>query len=50
MVKKANGKWWMCADYTNMNKACPNDSYPSPSIDKLVDSASGNEVLSLMDA
>ena len=27
MVKKSNGKWRMCVDYTNMNKACPKDPY-----------------------
>ncbi|XP_057449674.1 uncharacterized protein LOC130740954 [Lotus japonicus] len=50
MVKKANGKWRMCVDYTDLNNAYPKDSYPLPSIDKLVDGASGNELLSLMDA
>ena len=33
MVKKANGKWRMCMDFTNLNKACPKDSYPLPCID-----------------
>ena len=28
MVKKANGKWRMCVDFTDLNKACPKDSYP----------------------
>ena len=37
MVKKANGKWRMCADFTNLNKACPKDSYPLPRVDVLVD-------------
>jgi hypothetical protein len=23
LVKKKNGKWWMCVDYTSLNKACP---------------------------
>jgi len=41
LVKKANGKWRMCVDFTDLNKACPKDSYPLPSIDALVDSASG---------
>ncbi|GKV02599.1 hypothetical protein SLEP1_g15017 [Rubroshorea leprosula] len=50
LVKKANGKWRMCIDYTNLNDACPKDCYPMPNIDKLVESASGNERLSLLDA
>ena len=27
LVKKADGKWRMCADFTDLNKACPKDSY-----------------------
>ena len=50
MVKKANGKWRMCTDYTSLNEHCPKDCYPLPSIDKLVDGASGNAMLSLMEA
>ncbi|XP_075663054.1 uncharacterized protein LOC142632557 [Castanea sativa] len=29
MVKKSNEKLRMCVDFTNLNKACPTDSYPS---------------------
>jgi len=50
LVKKANGKWRMCVDFTYLNKACPKDSYPLPSIDALVDSASGCKMLSFLDA
>ncbi|GKV42235.1 hypothetical protein SLEP1_g49664 [Rubroshorea leprosula] len=50
LVKKANGKWQMCIDYTNLNQACPKDCYPMPNIDKLVKAVSGNERLSLLDA
>ncbi|XP_068500838.1 uncharacterized protein [Phaseolus vulgaris] len=50
LVKKANGKWRMCVDFTDLNKACPKDSYQLPSIDALVDSASGCEMLSFLDA
>ncbi|GKV11062.1 hypothetical protein SLEP1_g22348 [Rubroshorea leprosula] len=50
LVKKANGKWRMCIDYTNLNQACPKDYYPMPNIDELVEAASGNERLSLLDA
>ena len=37
-------------DFTDLNKACPKDSYPLPSIDALVDSASGGKLLSFLDA
>ncbi|RDX96592.1 hypothetical protein CR513_20731, partial [Mucuna pruriens] len=50
MVRKANGKWRMCTDYTDLNKACPKDSYPLPGIDRLVDNVAGFTFLSFMDA
>jgi len=50
LVKKANGNWRMCVDYTDLNKACPRDAYPLPNIDRLVDGAAGNKVLSVLDA
>lgn len=49
MVKKASGKWRMCIDYTDLNKACPKDSHPLPNIDGL-DGASGHTMLSFLDA
>jgi len=50
LVKKANEKWRMCVDFTDLNKACPKDSYPLPSIDALVDSASGCRLLNFLNA
>ncbi|RDX82662.1 hypothetical protein CR513_36514, partial [Mucuna pruriens] len=50
MVKKSNGWWRMCTDYTDLNKACPKDPYPLPSIDRLVDGVSGYTLLNFMDA
>jgi hypothetical protein len=50
MVKKANNKWQMCVDFTDLNKACPKDSYPFPKIDRLVDSTARYEFLSFLDA
>ena len=50
MVKKANRKWRMCVDFTDLNKACSKDSYPLPRIDQLVDSTAGHRLLSFIDA
>ena len=49
MVKKANGKWRMCVDFTDLNKACPKDSYLLPRVDILVDSTTRHQLLSFME-
>jgi hypothetical protein len=38
LVRKKNGKWRMCLDYTSLNKACPKDLFPLPRIDQVVNS------------
>ncbi|KAK0600228.1 hypothetical protein LWI29_012865 [Acer saccharum] len=50
LVKKKNNQWRMCVDFTDLNKACPKDSFPLPRIDQLVDATAGHETLSFMDA
>ena len=50
LVKKANSKWRLCIDFTDINRACPKDSFPLPRIDLIVDSTAGHELLSFMDA
>ena len=50
LVKKANGKWRLCIDFTDINKSCPKDSFPLPRIDLIVDATAGHELLSFMDA
>ncbi|XP_015947400.1 uncharacterized protein LOC107472389 [Arachis duranensis] len=50
LVKKHNGRWRMCVDYSDLNKACPKDCFPLPNIDALVDAAAGYRYLSFMDA
>ena len=49
LVKKANGKLRMCVDFTDLNKACPKDSFPLPRIDQLVDFTTGHKLLTFMD-
>ena len=49
LVKKANGKWRMCVDFTDLNKACSKDSFLLPRIDQLVDSIVGHKLLTFMD-
>ena len=50
LVKKANDKWRLCIDFTDINRACPKDSFPLPRIDLIVDATSSHELLSFMDA
>jgi hypothetical protein len=42
MVKKANGKWRMCIDFTNLNKACPKDEFPLPKMPEGLKNAGGS--------
>ena len=49
LVKKKNGEWRMCVDYTDLNKHCPMDPFPLPRIDQVVDSTAGCVLLSFLD-
>lgn len=49
LVKKANGQWQVCVDFTDLNKAYSKDCFPLPRIDQLVDSTAGHQLLSFMD-
>ena len=40
----------MCVDFTDLNKACPKNSFPLPRIDQLVDSTARHKLLMFMDA
>ncbi|XP_059441920.1 uncharacterized protein LOC132174250 [Corylus avellana] len=50
LVKKSSGKWKMCVDFTDLNKACSKDSFPLPCIGALVDSTARYGLLSFIDA
>ncbi|CAH9054188.1 unnamed protein product [Cuscuta epithymum] len=49
-AKGKKAKWRVCVDFTDLNKACPKDSFPMPHIDVLADATAGHEMLSFMDA
>ena len=50
VVPKKGGKWRVCVDYTDLNDACPKDSFPLPRIDQIVDASAGHGMLSSLDA
>ena len=41
VVSKKGGRWHVCVDYTDLNEACPKDSFPLPRIDQIVDATVG---------
>ena len=49
VVKKKNGKWRVCVDFTDLNKACPKDPFPLPRIDQLVDTTVSYPQMSFLD-
>ena len=48
LVLKSNGKWRTCINFTNLNKACPKDNFPSLWIDQFVDATTRHDLLSFM--
>ncbi|GJU94925.1 reverse transcriptase domain-containing protein [Tanacetum coccineum] len=50
MVKKHDSSWRMCVDFTDLNKACPQDCYPLPEIDWKVESLCGYPFKCFLDA
>ena len=50
VVKKKTGKWRMCVDFTDLDRACPKDPFPMPRIDQLVDATVGHPRMNFLDA
>ncbi|XP_075644943.1 uncharacterized protein LOC142615918 [Castanea sativa] len=50
VVKKKSGKWRVCVDFTNLNRACPKDPFSMPKIDQLVDATCGHPRMSFLNA
>ena len=49
-MPKKWGKERMCVDFTNLDKACPQDPFPLPRIDQIVDTTAECGLLCSLDA
>ena len=49
VVKKKNGKWRVCVNFTDLNKTCPKDPFLMPRMDQLVDATVGHPWISFLD-
>ena len=50
VMKKKSGKWQVCVDFTDLNKAFPKDPFPLPQIDQLMDAIASHPQMSFLDA
>ena len=49
IVPNKNGKWRICVDYRELNKAMQKDHFPLPFIDQVIDTLVGNIFFSFLD-
>jgi hypothetical protein len=49
MVKNSNGKWRMCNDFIDLNKACPKEAFPLTRINSLIDATTNLKLMRLLD-
>jgi hypothetical protein len=49
LVQKKDGRWCVCVDFRDHNRATPKDEYPMPVAETLINAAAGHKILSFMD-
>jgi hypothetical protein len=47
--QKKDGRWRVCVDFRDLNRAAPKDEYPMPVTETLINAAAGHKILSFMD-
>jgi hypothetical protein len=48
-VQKKDGRWRVCVDFRDLNRATPKDEYPMPIAETLINATADNKILSFMD-
>ena len=48
-VQKKDGRWRVCVDFRDLNRATPKDEYPMPVAETLINAAAGHKMMSFMD-
>jgi hypothetical protein len=48
-IQKKDGRWWICVDFRDLNRATPKDEYPMPVAETLINVTADNKILSYMD-
>jgi hypothetical protein len=48
-VQKKDGRWRVCVDFRDLNRATPKEEYPMPVAETLINTAAGHKILSFMD-
>ena len=48
-INKKKGTIRFCINFSNLNKACPKDKFPTQHIDQIIDNYAGSVIISFMD-
>ena len=48
-IQKKDGRWRVCVDFRDLNRATPKDEYPMPVAETLINAAAGHKMMSFMD-